>query len=42
MVAEPNLIRSSELTKNQILQQSASAMLGQANAAPQIALNLLP
>jgi flagellin len=33
---------SSELIKQQILQQSAGAMLGQANAAPQIALNLLP
>jgi flagellin len=33
---------SSQLVKNQILQQSAAAMLGQANAAPQIAMNLLP
>ena len=33
---------SSILVKNQILQQSAAAMLGQANAAPQIALDLLP
>ena len=33
---------SSHLIKNQILQQSAAAMLGQANAAPEIALNLLP
>ena len=33
---------SSVLVKNQILQQSAAAMLGQANAAPQIAVNLLP
>ena len=33
---------SSVLVKNQILQQSAAAMLGQANAAPQIALDLLP
>jgi flagellin len=33
---------SSILVRNQILQQSAAAMLGQANAAPQLALNLLP
>ena len=33
---------SSALVKNQILQQSASAMLSQANSAPQIALDLLP
>jgi len=33
---------SSTLVRNQILQQSAAAMLGQANATPQIALNLLP
>ena len=33
---------SSELIKKQILQQSAAAMLGQANSAPQIALDLLP
>jgi flagellin len=33
---------SSELIKKQILQQSAAAMLGQANTAPQIALDLLP
>ena len=33
---------SSILTKNQILQQSAAAMLGQANSTPQLALNLLP
>ena len=33
---------SSELIKFQILQQSASAMLSQANAQPQVALSLLP
>lgn len=33
---------SSILVKNQILQQTASAMLTQANSAPQIALRLLP
>lgn len=33
---------SSNMTKNQILQQSAAAMLSQANSTPQIALNLLP
>lgn len=33
---------SSILVKNQILQQTASAMLAQANAQPQIALRLLP
>jgi len=33
---------SSETSRAQILQQSAAAMLGQANATPQIALNLLP
>ena len=33
---------SAELLKNQILQQSASSMLSQANSAPQIALSLLP
>lgn len=33
---------SSILVKNQILQQTASAMLSQANISPQIALNLLP
>ena len=33
---------SSTLVRNQILQQSASAMLSQANNAPQLALNLLP
>jgi flagellin len=33
---------SSETTRAQILQQSAAAMLSQANATPQIALNLLP
>ncbi len=33
---------SSILVKNQILQQTASAMLSQANAQPQIALSLLP
>jgi len=32
---------SSNLTKNQILQQAANAMLAQANQAPQLALNLL-
>jgi flagellin len=33
---------SSNMVKNQILQQSAAAMLSQANATPQLALNLLP
>ena len=33
---------SSDMVKNQILQQSAAAMLSQANQAPQLALNLLP
>ena len=33
---------SADLLKNQILQQTASAMLSQANSAPQIALSLLP
>lgn len=33
---------SSKLVKNQILQQSAAAMLGQANQSPQVALSLLP
>jgi flagellin len=33
---------SSFMVKNQILQQSAAAMLGQANSSPQLALNLLP
>ncbi|MCE2928899.1 MAG: flagellin [Candidatus Caenarcaniphilales bacterium] len=33
---------SSNFTKFQILQQTASSMLAQANATPQIALNLLP
>ena len=33
---------SSNFVKNQILQQSAAAVLTQANSAPQIALNLLP
>ena len=33
---------SSVLVKNQILQQTASSMLAQANAQPQIALRLLP
>ena len=33
---------SSTMVKNQILQQSAAAMLSQANATPQLALNLLP
>ena len=33
---------SAKTSKAQILQQSAAAMLGQANATPQIALNLLP
>lgn len=33
---------SSVLVKNQILQQTASAMLSQANQSPQIALSLLP
>ena len=33
---------SANLLQNQILQQTASAMLSQANSAPQIALSLLP
>ncbi len=33
---------SSKLVKNQILQQSAAAMLSQANSSPEIALSLLP
>ena len=33
---------SSNMVKNQILQQSAAAMLTQANSTPQLALNLLP
>jgi len=33
---------SSNMLKNQILQQSAASMLSQANATPQLALNLLP
>jgi flagellin len=33
---------SAEFTRGQILQQTAAAMLGQANASPQLALNLLP
>jgi len=33
---------SSAMIKNQILQQSAAAMLSQANSSPQLALNLLP
>jgi flagellin len=33
---------SANTSKAQILQQSAAAMLTQANATPQIALNLLP
>lgn len=33
---------SSNMLKNQILQQSSAAMLSQANATPQLALNLLP
>lgn len=33
---------SSLMLKNQILQQSAAAMLSQANSTPQLALNLLP
>jgi flagellin len=33
---------SAEFTKSQILQQTAASMLSQANATPQIALNLLP
>jgi len=33
---------SSTMLKNQILQQSAAAMLSQANATPQLALNLFP
>jgi flagellin len=32
---------SANLTRNQILQQAASAMLAQANQAPQLALQLL-
>ena len=35
-------MESSETSRAQILQQSAAAMLTQANATPQIALNLLP
>ena len=35
-------MESSILVKNQILQQSAAAMLSQANSSPQIALSLLP
>ena len=35
-------MESSETSRAQILQQSAAAMLSQANATPQIALNLLP
>ena len=33
---------SSTMLKNQILQQSAAAMLSQANSTSQIALNLIP
>ncbi|MBT6842287.1 MAG: flagellin FliC, partial [Candidatus Melainabacteria bacterium] len=33
---------SSNLVRNQILQQTAGAMLAQANNSPQIALSLLP
>ncbi|MFM7458557.1 MAG: flagellin, partial [bacterium] len=33
---------SAQTSKAQILQQAAAAMLGQANATPQLALNLLP
>jgi flagellin len=33
---------SSNMLKNQILQQSAATMLSQANSTPQLALNLLP
>ena len=33
---------SSNMLKNQILQQSAASMLSQANSTPQLALNLLP
>ena len=33
---------SAEFTKGQILQQTAAAMLAQANSSPQLALNLLP
>ncbi|MBU6196782.1 MAG: flagellin, partial [Cyanobacteria bacterium REEB446] len=33
---------SAQFTKGQILQQTAAAMLAQANSSPQIALNLLP
>jgi flagellin len=33
---------SSEMIKNQILQQSSAAMLSSANQTPQLALNLLP
>jgi flagellin len=32
---------SAEMTKNQILQQAAATVLGQANQAPQLALKLL-
>ena len=35
-------MESSETSRSQILQQSAATMLTQANATPQIALNLLP
>lgn len=33
---------SAEFTRGQILQQTAAAMLGQANVSPELALNLLP
>ena len=33
---------SSEMSRNQILRESAIAMLSQANSTPQLALNLLP
>jgi flagellin len=33
---------SADTSRAQILQQSAATMLSQANATPQIALNLLP
>jgi flagellin len=33
---------SGKFVKNQILQQTASAMLSQANSGPQLALSLLP
>ena len=33
---------SSDMIKNQIIQQSAAAMLSQANSTPQLALSLLP